>query len=209
MAAMARPRLSSTLLVALAAASLGAPCGAPPPFSITKPREAQILPDAALPVVTQVGRAYDPASVVIELDGVDLLAALGLVPPFTDASGVIAIGGEPVTIQNFDFDTTLPGSYKPSFEIVGLPAGDHQIDLSGVLLASGAPKTRARHFAQVDGFTPDASELAAAALSRPVAADGGRHVLASVGGDPAGAAVPLSDGGTLREGFVSAALRLR
>jgi hypothetical protein len=161
MAVMRRPRLSSALLVALAIASLGAPCSAPPPFSIAKPREAQLLPDPVVPVLTQVGRAYDPASVAIELDGVDLMAALGLVPPLTDAAGVVAIGGQPVTIQNFDFDTTLPGTCQPSFEVVGLPAGNHQVDLSGALAAGGALSTRARHFAQVDGFTKDAAELAA------------------------------------------------
>ena len=54
-----------------------------------------------------------------------------------------------------------------------------------------------------------AGELPAAALRAPLNADGGKHRIASVGGDVAGPAVPLSDGGSLREGFVPVAEQQR
>ena len=66
-----------------------------------------------------------------------------------------------------------------------------------------------RGFSSLEGFSLAAAELPAASLRAPLNADGGKHRIASVGGDVAGPAVPLSDGGSLREGFVPVAEQQR
>jgi hypothetical protein len=201
------PRRSSfVLLTLLGLASLGAPCVQ---SRITAPREAQLVPDPELRVAATLERKYDPASVAVEIDGADVTAAIGLTPPFSDAGGVVVVGGVPVVVQDFDFPVPPTGPWQISLELVGLPEGPHLVEVSAVPTAGGATVTFMRSFSSVDGFALAAGELPAAGLRQPVGADGGKHRIASLGGDVAGPSVPLSDGGSVRAGFVAVAEQQR
>lgn len=199
-------RSSLALLTLCGLASLGAPCVQ---SRITAPREAQLVPDPELRVAATLERKYAPASVTLEIDGADITAAIGLAPPFSDAGGVVVVGGVPVVVQDFDFPVPPTGPWQISLELVGLPEGPHQVEVSAVPTAGGATVTFLRGFSSLEGFSLAAAELPAASLRAPLNADGGKHRIASVGGDVAGPAVPLSDGGSLREGFVPVAEQQR
>jgi len=203
---MAPRRSSLALLTLLGLASLGAPCVQ---SRITAPREAQLVPDPELRVAATLERKYAPASVAVLIDGADITAAIGLTPPFSDAGGVVVVSGVPVVVQDFDFSVPPTGPWQISLELVGLPAGPHQVEVDAVPTAGGATVSFLRNFSSVEGFALAAGELPAAGLRQPLNADGGKHRIASVGGDVAGPAVPLSDGGSVRGGFVPVAEQQR
>jgi hypothetical protein len=199
-------RLRPLLLACVAAASLGATCAK---TRITEPREAQIVPGASVRASSTVLRSFDPASVTVTIDGVDVTAAVGLVPPFADEGAVVIVGGVPVTVSDFDFVFPPNGPYALSLVFTGLPTGSHQLGLTATPTAGGAPTALVRNFVRVDGFADTARATAAAALAAPVPADGGQHRVASIGGEPAGPAVSQSDGGKVRPGFASVSESIR
>ena len=111
-------RFHLVLLGAAALANLALTCSS----AITAPREAQILPDSAIRAAATILRNFDPASVIVAIDGVDLTAAVGLVPPFADESAVVIVGGVPVTVSDFDFEVVPTMPHLVSLELAGLPA---------------------------------------------------------------------------------------
>jgi len=165
----------SALCTLLAFAVLGCPG---PRIVIEEPRDGLIVDDPApqIPVAARMPPAFDPTTIEVRLDGVDLIDALGLVPPFADEGGVVLVAGEPVGVSAFSFTTGNP--QRVELELSDLPAGPHEIEVFGTK-------------------TGGASQLRSAAE--------GVLAHAAVGASLAGAPVPLADGGELRAGFAPAA----
>jgi hypothetical protein len=203
-----RPRGAAPPLLGLAFASclaLGAPCTAPT-ISITTPTPNLVVDDPSVSLAASVATAFDPLSVEVRVDGVDLIDALGLVPPFTNAAGTVSIGGQPVQVASFRYDTAAAGNPKPvSASLAGLPEGSHQLDVRGVRVSNGALVSALRSFT-VSGPLGLALDVVPAAADRTAPMSGGGTLAyGTLGASLPGAPVPLADGGELRAGFVPAA----
>ncbi|MDJ0788617.1 MAG: hypothetical protein QNK05_17555 [Myxococcota bacterium] len=193
-----RPRLCLLLLALVALPAMQ--CG--PRLSLDAPGEAQLLDEAPVLVTGEVAKAFQPASVELRLDGVDLIAALGLVPPFTGAGGVVNVGGQLVTVSGFDFDPTPPGVTPLLVDLDGLDPGDHTLELVAQR-AGTAPTSVLRSFGVVAAFQQPATTLdsGAPAASLSLGSEGSVSG-ASLGQPLAGPPVSLSLGSEVRPGFV-------
>lgn len=166
------------------------------------------LVDDPVPVVSvaaRVGTNYDPDSVAVRIDGVDLVSALGLTPPFSDESGVVNVNGTPVTVSGFTFE--LGFNPRPlSLAAAGLPAGAHTVELA----ATNAKLTTITRSADIEIIGPMTLELTeATAAGLPLGPESagaeGTLVNASLGQPLAAPPVPVANGGEVRPGFVPAA----
>jgi hypothetical protein len=84
-----RPRSPRALGLALALAAVvlaAARCVPTATITILRPSTDFLTDDATLDVRVQISSGFDAGSVEVRLDGVDLIAGLGLAPPFTDAA---------------------------------------------------------------------------------------------------------------------------
>jgi hypothetical protein len=172
---------------------------------IDLPKAEAIFDSDPVPVSVRIGPSFDPLSVEMLLNDTDLIAALGLTPPFSGAGGVANVGGDLVTVSNFNF----PGGTGVKFVTLELSALDTD-DQELVVRATHANLSqieRLRAFVFVDFFTQELEILSAAGLAEPVQSEVGGSILANASlGDPfAAPPVSLTDGGTLRQGFVEAA----
>ncbi len=199
---------SRTLLLALLAISGAAlsasSCG--PDLALGIPANGALLDETPVAIRGRVRRAIDFASLELRLDGVDLVSALGLVPPFVGAGGVVDVNGELVTVSGFDFDTTVPGNPVLLEAVLsGLSNGPHALELAGT--NAGMPLMASTAFELVAGFEQAAQVLGAAGLpSGPgVAGSEGVLVNATLGQPIAGPRIPLAAGDELRPGFEEAA----
>jgi hypothetical protein len=125
----ARPRRLVPLLALGAVALTAATC---PQVVVDSPRHLQIVDDPAVPVLARFGQNIDPATSEIRLDGVELLDALGLVPPFTGAGGIVVIGSQTVTVSGFEYVIVPPQPQRVRFTLTGLDPAAHVIELRGV-----------------------------------------------------------------------------
>jgi len=162
------------------------------------------LHDEPINASARVGTNFVVASVEVRVDGVDLVAALGLVAPFSGASGVVLIGSDPVLVSDFSFTATNPR--RIDFVLTGLPSGDHVFEVEG-MRNDGPLVADANAFQVVGGFSLALDALPAAGLPGGPRDAGSEGVLvnASLGQPFAAAPVGLADGGQLRAGFVEAA----
>jgi len=164
-----------------------------------------VVDDPTVALAAQVATAFDPLSVEVRVDGVDLIAALGLVPPFTDASGTVSIGGQPVQVSAFRYNTATAGNPKlVSAALGGLPEGAHELAVSGLRVSNGQLVTDSHPFV-VSSPLALALDVVPASANRTGAAGGGTLAYGTLGASLAGPPVGLSDGGELRPGFVPAA----
>jgi hypothetical protein len=193
---------------ALAAGTIGASCNTPP-VSIQAPREAQLVDDPSVVVSARVLSALDETSGALRVDGVDLLAALGVVPPFTGVAGVVQIGGVPVQISELDWATAPGGPDDVSVRLTGLAPGAHLVKLEASYPGPGELRSATRGFT-VSGPLAlaleswDAGGLAAGAQ----ALTGGEASAASLGAAHAGGEIPFASGDSLHEGLPAAAAAL-
>jgi hypothetical protein len=202
-----RPLHAVSLLLLLLVASVGARCGPLRKVVLSSPDANQLWPSAAAVGVSgRVGQVFDPATVALEIDGVDLVAALGLVPPFTDAFGSVLVGGEWVGVSGFTYDPTQPGEPRIQAALAGLPAGPHSVTLSAQKTADGEPGSDVRDFRVVDGFALELSVETSVGLPDGPVATETPGFLANQALGPAVAAPPIAiaGGGTLRSGHVEA-----
>ena len=203
-----RRRHARALLgLALAASlALGARCQPFSTISILAPLPGFVVDDPSVVLSARVATAFDPASVEVRVDGVDLIAALGLTPPFANASGTVSIGGQPVEVTGFRYDTSLSGNPKPVDAVLtGLPEGAHDFAVSGLRLSNGQLVTDLHAFS-VSSPLGLALDVVPASATRAGAVSGaGTLAYGTFGGALAGPPVPLEDGGALRPGFVPAA----
>jgi hypothetical protein len=192
-------------LASLLPALLAAPCGLRS-IVIDVPFDGALLEDPGhtVALAARVGTNFNLATVEVRLDGVDLVAALGLVPPFTDAAGVVLIGSTPVSISEFSFTTNT----SPRFvDLVasGLDLGPHALEVEGVKNDASGSLLDTANFEIFDPFALAAEALVPSGARPRDAGSEGTLFGATLGQPLAAPPVALSDGGELRSGFVEAA----
>lgn len=200
---MRRSRLLA--LAVLLPALLAAPCGLRS-IVIDTPFDGALLEDPGhgVALAARVGTNFDLATVEVRLDGVDLVAALGLVPPFTNASGVVVIGSTPVSITGFGF-THDTNPRLVDLVASGLALGAHALEVEGEKTDGSGSVLDAAGFEIFDPFTLAAQTLVPGG-ARPRDAGGEGTLFGATLGQPLAAPpVALADGGELRAGFVEAA----
>lgn len=172
---------------------------------ISAPKVGALQDDPAVALDVKIGRNHVPTSGVVLVDGVDLIAALGLVPPFAGASGNVVIGPDVIAVANFTYAIPPTGSYQVTATLTGLSAGDHQIHAEA-LLGVGGTSARDRVFAVVEPFTLEAEVIASSGTPPPgPVVLGSRLGKASLGESIAGPPIAVSGGGEIRPGFVPVA----
>jgi hypothetical protein len=202
-------RLLSFGLVLLLASALGPRCSQMrfAGIAIDDPLAAEIFVAGSLQVSARVGREHGEATMALDLQGVDLAAALGLVPPFLDESGVVLVASDAVTVMGFTLESPAAGPRRVEATISGLSAGPWTIDVRAVKTQDGVPVTATRDVAVVDSMTLEAVDLPAAALPGGPRASDTQGILANGSLGQALAAPPIATlgGGSIRSGHVEAA----
>jgi hypothetical protein len=199
-------RTSAVLLVAsgLLAAALSCPLQT---VQISKPRVGLLSDDPTLAIDVKVGRNFVFTSAAVRVDGVDLIAALGLTPPFADASGSVTIGSDLVAVTGFSY--AIPSASDPiaiTATLSGLSAGDHVVEADALPQNGGAATGKSTAFAVVEPFTREADVIASSGTPPLGPITGGNHAgVASLGEPLAAPPVALAGGGALRAGFVPVA----
>ena len=192
------------VLLLIATSLIAARCG-PPAIVVTAPRSGALIDDSVVPAAGSISPEIERASVVVQLDGVDLIAALGLTAPFADAGGVVAIGPDLVTVSGFDFDTNEAGGSHIVLSLTGLPLGSHSLSLAGMNVETGVGVTRTAVFAIVTPFTQEAHVLASSGVPYPLSAGSSILFGATLGQPLAAPPVGFPGVSELRSGFAEAA----
>jgi hypothetical protein len=201
---VARLRVS---LLAAASLLLVAQSSCPPPsfVRVDAPANGALIDDPSVHVSISVSRDFDAPESVVRVDGVDLIAALGLTPPFANASGVVSIGGTPVTIASFTYSIPAQQPVQISLDATGLAPGAHALEAEANP-PSGPPVSTSSGFDQLSGLFGLELDLVANAggpAKQVISATSVRK--SALGESVAAPPVALSGGGTLRQGFVPAA----
>ena len=198
---MRRSRLLA--LMAILPALLAAPCGLRS-IVIDAPFDGALLEDPGhtVALAARVGTNFNVPSVEVRLDGVDLVAALGLVPPFTDAAGVVVIGPDSIAISGFSFTATNPRFVDLAAS--GLPLGAHALEVEGDKNDGSGSVVDAAGFEIFDPFALALEALVPGGARPRDAGSEGTLFGATLGQPLAAPPVALSDGGELRSGFVEA-----
>lgn len=192
----------------LAAGTLGANCN-PPRVSIQTPGEAQIIDDSSVLATGRVARALDETTGELIVDGVDLLDALGVVPPFANVAGVVVIDGAPVQVSEFSW-TGAPGQADTvSVRLAGLPADAHLLELKAFDPGPAVVRSVTRAFLVSEPLALvleafDAGGLRAGAQALPL----GEASAASLGAALSAGEIPIAGGESIREGLPAAAAAL-
>lgn len=198
---MRRSRLLA--LIAILPALLAAPCGQRS-IVIDAPFDGALLEDPghSVSLSARVGTNFTLASVEVRLDGVDLVAALGLVPPFAGASGVVVVvvGSSPIAISEFSFTTGNPR--RVDLVADGLPLGAHALEVAGDKNDGSGSALDAAGFGIFDPFALAAEAIVPGGARPRDAASEGILFGATLGQPFAAPPIALSDGGELRSGFV-------
>jgi hypothetical protein len=174
--------------------SLGPSCRGQNVLALDAPVDGHLYDDPTPVVAVQarVGSGYDAGAVQVRLDGVDVISALGLVPPFSGAGGVVDVNGTPVTISNFD--------------ATGFGLGAHGAELQATA-SQGGILTRMAGFELTGPLAQAASALVSAGLPDGAQDAGAEGTLvdASLGEPLVGPPVAFPSGGEMRAGFVPVA----
>jgi len=175
---------------------------------IDQPAEGELFDEDPILFAARVGRNFDETTLSVELDGTDLIAALGLVPPFQGAGGNVLLGsGDVVTVSDFEFSTTNPSAFLVSGSVVGLAIGPHTLEVVGLNQTTSLFVSDLHPFERLLLFQQAAPGLAAAALPFGPDSGGVEGTLAnaSLAAPLAGPPVFFADGSELRAGLVEAA----
>jgi hypothetical protein len=200
-----RPSVVSIGILALAApALLGAPCAPLDTIVVTAPARDALTDDPQLAASARAGRNFGTATLEVRLDGVDLVAALALTPPFFDAAGSVLVGADLIDVSGFTIDDTqAPMPIQLELDLDGLPVGTHLLEFEGTVTATSTLVTRSVAFERVLAFTQEAAALDSGALhGGPVTALAGILRNASLGQPLAAGPIGLAGGGSVRSGIV-------
>jgi len=115
-------------------------CGSADGVRITQPGVGAEVSDGTMSIAGEVKGSIDPATVRLEINGVDLIGGLGLVYPFLDESGTLEIGSDTVTVSSFDFEPPASGTTRIFVDVSGLSAGSHDVLIEGLRLSDGEPR---------------------------------------------------------------------
>jgi hypothetical protein len=199
-------RAFSIAVAACAGLLSAATCTPTAAITIVRPSTDFLTDDAALEVFVQIPNAFDATTVEVRLDGVDLIDALGLAPPFNDEAGAVVVGPHLALVSGFTYDPTLPGNPKElRLVLAGLPAGSYGLQVSAIRKSDHALIARARTFSFTTAFAQALRADAAVGLAGESLGASGSLAAATLG-DPF-AAPPVGGGATseLRPGFAAAA----
>lgn len=202
--------VQAVLLAAICALALGLRCGSLRGVVIDDPLDAALLVDPGVTMSGRVGANHDVATTTVEVDGVDLVSALGLTPPFSDEGGVVLVGGAPVVVSGFSVTDPASGPHRVDLQVDGLPAGDHFLVISAFDPGAGELHSDRNDFARVGAFTQEATAVTSAGLPGGPKASSSEGVLAnaSLGQAAASGPVPTLGGQTIRSGHVEVAEQL-
>jgi len=199
---MARSAWTVTLL-AIALASTGCP---PLPVTIVAPRANALVDDPGVAIEVNVPRRFVATDSTVRMDGVDLIAALGLVPPFAGAGGNVVIGADTIVVSEFTYSIPPTGSVVITATLSGLPSADHALEAEAVPSGGGANSIKTRAFAVVEPMTLEAEVIASSGTPAPPFVSGNHAGNATLGEPLAAAPVALSGGaGELRAGYIPVA----
>lgn len=189
-----------------AALLLGFTCG-PAPIRVVEPAPDELVPANDLRFEARVPARFDPLTIEVAIDGVGVLAALGLVPPFVDAGGVVMVGATPVLASELTLDTSLVPPFVVTGRLVGLPQGQHGFEVEAIDPPAVDPTVVARTFHHAGPFSNPVAALPAAIQNGvPVAIpSGGSLANASLADPLAGPPVSAAGSGEARSGIVPAA----
>ena len=202
-----RPTLRFPALLSLPLALLAFTCSSLK-VAVFGPADGALVDDATLRASGAFGLVFDVSTAEVRIDGVDLIGALGLSPPFAGAGGVVTVGAQMLSVSNFSFDrgavAGVPfGPWLVRLDVAGLSEGSHQIELHGVDTEDAEPRTAVAGFEVVSPFTLEADAIAASGAREPESAGAEGTLHAATFGQPLAAPpVALSGGGELRSGFV-------
>ena len=200
-----KPRAAAILFAASCLLATAASCPLQT-VQISKPRVGLLCDDPTLDLDVRVGRNFVPTSAVVRVDGVDLIAALGLTPPFAGASGSVAIGGNLIAVTGFSYAIPSSDPVAITATLAGLSAGDHVLEADALPQGGGAATMKTAAFAVVEPFADDAELIASAGTPPPgPVVIGTRAGAASLGEPLAAPPAALSGGDALRAGFVPVA----
>lgn len=199
-------RRGRALGIAWGAALLVATGCPPPNLVIVAPRPNALLDDPSVAIEVRVPRRFVLDGAIVRIDGVDLAAALALVPPFAGASGNVAIGGDVVSVSGFDYEIPPAGDVRIRATLTGLASADHQIEAEAIPSGGGAASIKSRSFAVVEPMALEAEVIASSGTPPPPPVTGNRAGNATLGEPLAAPPVALANGaGELRAGYVPAA----
>ncbi len=131
-------------LAVTSALLLGMTCGGVDGVRITEPGVGAQLTEGSVRIVAEVKASIDPATVSLEVDGVDLIAGLGLTYPFLDQGGRLVIGSDEIAVSSFDFEPPAGGTTRLFVELSGLAPGDHDVVIRGLRFADREVRTGLR-----------------------------------------------------------------
>jgi hypothetical protein len=147
--------------------------------------------------------------VEVRLDGVDLIAALGLASPFSGQSGPVSIASGVVIVSDFSFLAPPGGVAALSLQVTGLVAGDHDLQVKGMRRNNGTLHSDTAHFAVLgDVFAQRSRALTASgrANGAEMTPQKGTVLQGATLAEPfAAPPVRFPGGGELRPGFVPVA----
>ena len=196
----------SKALLAGAVAILVATGCPPSTVTITKPRANALEDDPGVAIEVKVPQRFVTTASAVRIDGIDLVAALGLVPPFTGASGNVVIGADTIAVSAFTYSIPPTGSVVISATLTGLPSADHTLEAEAVPSGGGANTIKSRSFAVVEPMTLEAQVSASSGTPAPPFVPGNHAGNVTLGESLAAPPVALSGGaGELRAGYVPAA----
>ena len=205
---MRHPRSPVAILAGVGLASLLLAAGCPlRRVTIVEPRDASLHDDPGVAVSARIGRNFVHTGAVVRVDGVDLAAALGLVPPFADASGVVVIGAQSVAVTGFRYEIpAAPDPIRVSATLTGLAVGDHTLEVEAPPIEPGVPGLDVHVFAVAEPFALAAEVLPSAGTPPPgLVTLPGQPGAVTLGDGLAAPPVGLADGGSLRPGFAPVA----
>ncbi len=187
--------------------SMGARCGGPPQVRIDSPADLALFTADGVAVSAIAGSRVQTSSITLEVDGVDLVAALGLVPPFSGQAGSVLIAGGLLDVTNFSIEQGSPASLnRIDVDLSGFVLGPHSLVVSA-LDADSVLKSDRADFDLVDFFTQEASALTSAGAS-PISFGLSTLANASLGEAVAAQPIGTAAGETVRSGFVERAEQL-
>ncbi len=199
----APPGVQLLAVMAMLTIGVGARCGGSGIQGVAL-ESGSLFDDPVIHLGAQLSARLDPGSVEVEIDGTDLIEAMGLMVPFTDASGLVPIGGDPVTVSGFSVEA-FP-EIRVDLDLSGLPTGDHEFRVRALTASGGSGSQAIRTFVVVDPLTLELDALVASARPEPETASPTLTLFGATLGHPLAASpVGLADGGELRQGFVEAA----
>lgn len=189
----------------LSAAVVFATACPPAGITITKPRANALEDDPGVAIEVRVQPSFVTTASVVRIDGVDLIAALGLTPPFEDAGGNVTIGPDVIAVTGFTYAIPPTGPVVIRATLGGLPAADHTLQAEAQRPGGGSPSLKSRAFAVVEPMTLAAEVIASAGTPPPPPVSGNHAGNATLGESLAAPPVALSNGaGELRAGYVPA-----